>query len=510
MNIYLEHQNKRKNYIPVIFISSCVLFSILMYWSPLISDDMEFARMSFSGLPDVIHYSLYYGNGRLLGNISAIILSQSLPLRVVIKAVTISLIIILLPYVTHCKSSAAYLLSFILIVAMPASLFGEVFTWTSGFSNYVPPICLTLIILFIIKITGKKCSCGFWSIITIPVIFGIGVASQLYVEHSSIINLLLAGSIVVITIKEKKKIIPVAVWFASTVTGIGNMAVIQKIFYVAKNRSEGYRTINAGNLKEIIKSSFFHSIVLSRYWVKSCILTGAFIAICMLLIYKNRDKLETRTVKRLFAACLIWIGLYLLNSNEEEGVFNFFTLLKWLSPIGVFVTVLMKCKKEEVKPVTYVMIILFCASLAPFLIVSPCPNRVILQPYILIVAVVLLNLDSALSIIPTNLKVLIKPGVVCLLIVLGISVGFVFMNIHNMDNERAEHIEDAISKHESTVEVFKIPYEYVFWDTAWAFHKYYYYEKPGDIKIIPIDYDEWVNKYIEDGSGESIVIPQGQ
>ena len=171
---------------------------------------------------------------------------------------------------------------------------------------------------------------------------------------------------------------------------------------------------------------------------------------------------------------------------------------------------LMNCKKEEFKPVNYVMIILFCASLAPFLIVSPCPNRVFLQPYIIIAAFVLLNLDSALSIISTNLKALIKPGVVCLLAVSCISLGFVFMNIHNMDNERKNHIEDAISTHKSTVEVFKIPYEYVFWDTAWAFHKYYYYEKPGDIKFFAIDYDEWVNKYMEDSSGESVVVPQGQ
>ena len=78
MNISLENQNKRKHYIPVIFFSSCLLFSILMYLSPLISDDIEFVSMSFPNLSDVIHYSLYYGNGRLLGNISAISLSNSL------------------------------------------------------------------------------------------------------------------------------------------------------------------------------------------------------------------------------------------------------------------------------------------------------------------------------------------------------------------------------------------------------------------------------------------------
>ena len=229
---------------------------------------------------------------------------------------------------------------------------------------------------------------------------------------------------------------------------------------------------------------------------------GALVAICMLLIYKNRNTLNTRTVKRLFAACLIWIGLYLLNANEKKGVFNLFTLLKCFIPIVVFVTVLMKCKKEEVKPVNYVMIILFVASLAPFLIVSPCPNRVILQSYVIIAAVVLLNCDCALSIIPTNFKALIKPGVVCLLVVSGISMVFVFMKIHNMDNERTAHVEDAISMHESTIEVFKIPYEYVFWDGVWGFYEYYCNEKPRDKEFIAIDYDEWVDKYIADSSGE--------
>ena len=71
-----------------------------------------------------------------------------------------------------------------------------------------------------------------------------------------------------------------------------------------------------------------------------------------------------------------------------------------------------------------------------------------------------------------------------------------------MDNERTDHIEDAISAHESTSEVFEIPYEYVFWDGVWGFYEYYCNEKPRDKEFIAIDYDEWVDKYIADSSGE--------
>ena len=181
----------RRKYIPILFIISFVYFIVLMYRSPLISDDIEFSSMTFEGFRDVLRYALYYGNGRLLGNFSSQLLCHSTLLRIIVKAGTISLVIVLLPYVINCRIIVGYLLSFILIMAMPAELFGEVFVWTSGFTNYVTPICLTLIILCIIEKLDAFDRKSYRYLIGFTV-FILGIASQLYVEHSSIINLILA------------------------------------------------------------------------------------------------------------------------------------------------------------------------------------------------------------------------------------------------------------------------------------------------------------------------------
>ena len=121
-------------------------FTVIMFASPYLSDDIEFASKNFKTLRDIISYSLYYGNGRLLGNIGVHILLKNKILGAVICAFTITGIIYLMPMVINADCFITYWLSFLLTIGMALKLFSEVYAWKSGFQNYTPPIFTILLI----------------------------------------------------------------------------------------------------------------------------------------------------------------------------------------------------------------------------------------------------------------------------------------------------------------------------------------------------------------------------
>ena len=48
--------------------------SVILYLSPKCADDYYFLSINFSSVKEALNVALYYGNGRLLGNLGAIYL----------------------------------------------------------------------------------------------------------------------------------------------------------------------------------------------------------------------------------------------------------------------------------------------------------------------------------------------------------------------------------------------------------------------------------------------------
>ena len=48
------------------------------------------------------------------------------------------------------------------------------------------------------------------------------------------------------------------------------------------------------------------------------------------------------------------------------------------------------------------------------------------------------------------------------------------------------------------IEVFAVPYDYVFWDDEWFLEYYYFYETKGDIQFHVLELDPWGVKYLEE------------
>lgn len=133
------------------FAGSFLFFAFIMWCAPYSSDDVAFMGLSFDTLAGYLDYALHYGNGRLLGNLCAILLCHCKLLAVVVKAGVLASCVVMLPRLLNCTDRIGFFLSFILFILIEPAVFGEVYVWTSGFSNYMPPAWLTLMILCVLK-----------------------------------------------------------------------------------------------------------------------------------------------------------------------------------------------------------------------------------------------------------------------------------------------------------------------------------------------------------------------
>ena len=122
------------------FLLSFSFFVVISWCAPYSSDDLEFATLPFTSFPQYLQYVLGYGNGRLLGNLCSIWLSNSRLMCILVKSAVLASVVVLMPLVLDLKEKQYYLASFLLVATVDPAIFGEVYAWTSGFSNYVPSV----------------------------------------------------------------------------------------------------------------------------------------------------------------------------------------------------------------------------------------------------------------------------------------------------------------------------------------------------------------------------------
>lgn len=167
----------------------------------MMSDDFEFASYHFNNIGKIMRYSLYYGNGRLLGNIGACILNNNKILCVIVKVVVILAMMLLIPKVINIKNRVLEYVIYLMILGTAPEIFGQIFVWISGFQNYIPPIVFMFACMWICKGYSRKSS----QLFCIGIM---GFISQLYVEHCTVIHIMIAGLYLIYYIKEddeKKK-----------------------------------------------------------------------------------------------------------------------------------------------------------------------------------------------------------------------------------------------------------------------------------------------------------------
>ena len=464
----------------------------------MVSDDYEFAALEFSSPAEFLSYVLHYGNGRLLGNISALTMVAHPTAAAVFKALAVTSVVFLLPAVLGMKHIGAYMASFLLLIGINDDVFGEVYTWTSGFGNYVPPIWIGLLVLYLIKLYPDVRSRLLRGLMCAAV-FVLGVAGQLFVEHTTIINILLACILAVKELRSEKKerVLICCIWAAATLMGAAAMFAIPKVFYLEHNRSEGYRSVHVSSLLAIAFSAAKNVMrfAVGYLGAMGCALSGGALATVLL----TKEKREKKWNDLFLWVCAVSLAYQIISigASAEKWHGQLAVLHHVLStvvvipPLFVWMAAAWKLEAKDLRNRVLCVLVLAFASLGVLLIVSPVPTRVIYQSYVYIAAAALLIGREAAVRLPENAKKPLFKGLCILMVVTVLVLGCVFGNIRHMTRLREQHIAAAMERGESTVHIFRLPYDYTFWENDMGMKYRYHYNEPGDLKLIVLDFDTW-------------------
>lgn len=464
-----------------------VFLSFLCVLSPLISDDFEFADLALTSVRSLLPYALYYGNGRLFGNLTGVFLINYPIVCAIMKAATFCALIYLLPRVI-CVSEKSRALIFamapFLILGANPDIMGQIFTWTSGWANFVPPMVIGLFCFYLIR-SKNRFSPGIAILITV-----LGVLGQLYVEHATVVQILLAICLLFHYHKQgcTVKFRYTLYWLIAGICGAALMFAIPKIFFLEGNRTAGYRTFHISDLITNISGSFLFAL----NTFEQCSALLSVFSVFGILSNQGRSPLSIAK-KAVYLLVPVFLGIfpYLnVDSGFLATVKHGFVLLY----IVLLLTDIILIKDRQKKISILWLCILAMISTAPFLIITPFGERCMYLSYILLCIAALIGVQYSLENHVINIKALRSichgaTAAVCIILT------FSLIKIHHYDNIRDRYIRQQIAEGQSQVTIFDLPTRYSF--NTYLPDLYYYDQQPRDVKFEFIDLEEWMQIYYE-------------
>lgn len=492
----------KKNRIFPLFCAVFLFFCWVMFCTPLSSDDYEFAMYGFED-PDVLsEYVLYYGNGRLLGNAGAIWLVNAPVASVLLKALAVTSCIFLLPAVLGLQTLPGYLLSFLLFAGMDPVLFGDVFAWTSGFNNYLPPIWLTLMIVYVIQRLPRCASAA--KVLLCIAVFALGLAGQLFVEHSTVINVLLALCFTGFYLKTRQRSSAAAsgIWLIAACVGAAVMFLVPVVFFKEGNRSEAYRSFNLDSLMMLVLSCAKNAMRLANYYYGANGVVVCLGSMAAVTLTKNSRTEKANSlllgISGFSLACMLfgmmvsvdgWYGKLAILQHIVVVLLVALPLLVWLRSAWD----LTGTSRWQV----LALLVFAVVSLLPLLVVSPTPMRVIFQSYVFVAAAALVCFSQLGETLGEPVKTRVCKGIGLASVAVALVISLVFSSALNMSKMRDHYIRQQMEAGAREIALYHLPYEYFSWDSHFSFGYHYYYEEMEDIHFYEIDFDDWMNDILD-------------
>jgi len=327
----------------------------------------------------------------------------------------------------------------------------------------------------------------------------LGVASQLFIEHSSGVNLLLAIAFVFMALKDRDRgrLLPGMVWLTAAAAGLVLMLAIPVVFHIENNHTDTYRSMNLGSISAIVLSCAKNAIQLSNHHFGACTFPMCFGAFATVYMTRSRrSEKANRLLGGINAAALIYLilslmlglGNYLGKSALIQHVFSgMFALV----PYVVWVIAAFSLEDVVFRGKLLVILAFALISLVPLLVVTPIPARVVFQAHIFVILGAMLCFGELRRGLPGQWLAPITRCAVAVALTLAVLLGSVFVSIRFMSQIREEHIRRELDKGATEIVIFRLPYDYTSWDHLWA--QKYYNDTDREVSFSSISFALWMN-----------------
>ena len=470
----------------------------ILHGLPLVLDDNGFKNLSFESTASALHYVLGYGNGRVLGNGGIIFLLHHEPLGDFVRAALIAGIAMLLPAILQLKRKFYQFLSMFLLLGIAPAVFGQSFSWMSGFQNYVPPVFLFLCGLRLTQLPAF--SKPLYGILVRGVVFLCGFCMQLYIEHSSCINLLLAMMLVLYSWKankEKDYKLKALLFFAASFIGLFLMLMIMK-----QNGSEpvGHTSYFSGTGLRLIYGVVRNGSLIISMFSENAVLLMVLAALRIVLMWRYKQSFSQgeRTVCSIILMAMAFSLLLQLIVGFRTGYgkllaaetvwilidFTFYIIISAFIDIRII-----RIQSNRIIRNSLILSVFSACGLLPLLLIWPVGYRCLFHSYVLLCASGLLLAEEIVenneSDIPYKIVRTASLSAFCVVV---LCLSFLFVDIRRMISIRNQYLEEEAKKGVETVAYFTIPTQYIY--DAWNEEYEHFATIEGNtiqLEIMPVD-----------------------
>lgn len=476
-----------------------IFLTILFYFVPYTHDDWAWG--SNIGLERLSTLFDNY-NGRWAGNLLIILLTRSRVLKAICISITMIFIVELINKIINRNNNQLTYIISILIFLMPYNIISQTVGWTSGFTNYVVPVLLILIYIYLnnnmfLGEEGKKSNK-----LLIPM-FILGMTSALFMENLTIYILCLSIFILLYKYKKTKKIdMHNLIYFIGVF--LGTILMFSNEAYRSVISSEdSYRTIEQGNI--FIRSFNTYFNIIYKYLIQNNLVLNIFTGILSLVLICNfyKQNKVSKGQKILLSIFLTMILGYLLYTIfvyvcNNDNIFIREKYKNYLEGIGVLIfwvsviltsiiTIKDKSKKFRILFDIFSIIIIT----APLFIVTPIGPRCFFASYIFFAMINAELFDAISKRNEQNINMVFNGIIIIILLFYLIIFGYIFKieTIRNQTIRNTKGIEDEIV-------LPKLPFEKYMWGanpTNEVFVERFklFYKIDNETKLIFEPYKDW-------------------
>ena len=469
----------KRIWIVVFFILCFTGMFLVSILSPYASDDYYFQYVSSSGLSlsETISFVLHYGNGRVLGNLLTIALVQNKILGAFIKSLFCTAIILFSYLIIRCYNNASVLIISLFTVLFPPRIISQVFSWTSGFCNYIPPLLCFLIMAYCLLCLKPRNHSVIWILL-----FVVGLCGQLFVEHSAVINLSLVIVLSIILLKKRRNIVIEAIMcIIGMIIGTIILFMVPRLF-VIQTQFEGYQKLNLGSLHIFVVSVVSNGMQICKdlsyaflFWVAlGAVLFGWALKRRLIL----RQKIALAAALASFPLTRIVLTAVSSVSGIKFGITEsiLLTVSFVLFIVAAFVLLLAFSKQDRSNTNQLLLLLAAVFSLLPLLIVYPIGQRCLAHS---VMFFSILAVEMGSSLVDSNRGVQISSLLVAVCLFALIVCDYIKTNNAVIDRDR--YINEQIELGNREITVFEIKSTYAGYGINSMVGYAFYYIEPGDI-----------------------------
>lgn len=438
----MKEIKKKKGVLFFEYTAVFLLFSLMYFFILPQVDVFLFARAIDGSIADTVRYSLYYGNGRLLGNIIGVFFSYHFEFAWIIVSLFLTSLVMLINRLV-ANSCAYTVFPVAVLVAIPSiDMLGDCYYLFASFCNYVIPIVFVLI-AYLIQKTNKenKAVNKILKAVLYAAMLLLFAGGCLFSENTTIVIFCAVILAAINGYIENKK---VAFADVTAVVGVALgsfvMLLIPRVTETAY-KMDGYRYMS-GNIKELIIyviagllkfASIFNHFILLQF-----VLSIAFIFIL------KKQKKGSETVKKIQFAVFISYPFACIATQLFDSMAELIWLNIWLNAVNLVIMVvyvitvlytLLMIETPKIRRVSLMAYVLIIASIAPMMVVNMRGTRTFFTTFI---TVLLFALWLMKQFTPPDLKknlIKAKQGIssTCLALTVMLSGMLMMQSVYNFD-----------------------------------------------------------------------------